>query len=188
MFSHALLLILVKHCALTQNVPLKYCFWEPKITPKYVLRTLEMPFPRPKFQKFSGGDAPGPPHSGCCMCSSHAWTKHNLGIYASALLKWLPPPLHIASGAPVLRALGTRLVYSHQSRSPSLRWEGTRGSGIIRCRKPGILARIELPIHFNGQSDFSLKRIIPEPHVPSRGSQARGTRLYSHMKLIGPCQ
>ena len=55
--------------------------------------------------------------------------------------------------------------------------EGARGSGIIRCRKPGILAKIELCIHFNGQSDSSLKRIIPEPHVPSRGSQARGTRL-----------
>jgi hypothetical protein len=56
-------------------------------------------------------------------------------------------------------------------------WEGTRGSGIIRCRKPGILAKVELRIHFNGQSDSSLKRIIPEPRVPSRGSQARGTRL-----------
>jgi hypothetical protein len=55
--------------------------------------------------------------------------------------------------------------------------EETRGSGIIRCRKPGILAKIELRIHFNGQSDSSLKRIIPEPHVPSRGSQARGMRL-----------
>ena len=58
--------------------------------------------------------------------------------------------------------------------------EGTWGSGIIRCRKPGILAKIELRIHFNGQSDSSLKRIIPEPRVPSRGSQARGTRLYQH--------
>jgi hypothetical protein len=57
--------------------------------------------------------------------------------------------------------------------------EGTRGSGIIRCRKPGILAKIELRIHFNGQSDSSLKRFIPEPRVPSRGSQARGTRLGS---------
>jgi hypothetical protein len=56
--------------------------------------------------------------------------------------------------------------------------EGTRGSGIICCRKPGILAKIELyAFHFNGQSDSSLKRFIPEPHVPSRGSQARGTRL-----------
>jgi hypothetical protein len=31
--------------------------------------------------------------------------------------------------------------------------------------------------HINGQSGSFLKRIIPEPHVPSRGSQARGTRL-----------
>jgi hypothetical protein len=63
----------------------------------------------------------------------------------------------------------------------------------LHCdRKPGILAKIELRIHFNGNLKFrpyrfrlfqrpipdsSLKRIIPEPHVPSRGSQARGTRL-----------
>ena len=59
--------------------------------------------------------------------------------------------------------------------------EGTRGSGIIRCRKPGIVAKIELRIHFNGQSDSSLKRIIPEPRVPSRGSQARGTRLLPYI-------
>ena len=56
-------------------------------------------------------------------------------------------------------------------------WEGNEGSGIIRCRKPGILAKIELRIHFNGQSDSSLKRIIPEPSFPSQVSQARGTRL-----------
>ena len=49
-------------------------------------------------------------------------------------------------------------------------WEGNKGSGIIRCRKPGILAKIELRIHFNGQSDSSLKRIIPEPSFPSQGS------------------
>jgi hypothetical protein len=55
--------------------------------------------------------------------------------------------------------------------------EGTWGSGIIRCRKPGILLRPNCAFHINGQSDSSLKRIIPEPHVPSRGSQARGTRL-----------
>ena len=61
-------------------------------------------------------------------------------------------------------------------------WEGNEGSGIIRCRKPGILAKIELRIHFNGQSDSSLKRIIPEPSFPSQGSQARGTRLYQGLK------
>jgi hypothetical protein len=57
--------------------------------------------------------------------------------------------------------------------------EGTRGSGIIRFReesdwplkwmRSSILARI---LGFR-------QRIIPEPRVPSRGSQARGTRLYS---------
>jgi hypothetical protein len=56
--------------------------------------------------------------------------------------------------------------------------EGTRGSGIIRFReesdwllkwmRSSILARIP---------GFR-QRIIPEPRVSSRGSQARGTRLY----------
>jgi hypothetical protein len=63
-------------------------------------------------------------------------------------------------------------------------WEGNEGSGIIRCRKPGILAKIELRIHFNGQSDSSLKRIIPEPSFPSQGSQARGTRLGQRLDTI----
>jgi hypothetical protein len=31
--------------------------------------------------------------------------------------------------------------------------------------------------HINSQSDSSLKRFILEPHIPSRGSQAWGTRL-----------
>ena len=61
-------------------------------------------------------------------------------------------------------------------------WEGNEGSGIIRCRKPGIVAKIELRIHFNSQSESSLKRIIPEPSFPSRGSQARGTRLPNDKK------
>jgi hypothetical protein len=39
-------------------------------------------------------------------------------------------------------------------------WEGNEGSGIIRCRKSGILAKIELRIHFNGQSDSSLKQQV----------------------------
>ena len=81
-----------------------------------------------------------------------------------------------------MKALGTRLQI-HFFKSGNLvpracdPWEGNEGSGIIRCRKPGILAKIELRIHFNGQSDSSLKRIIPEPSFPSQGSQARGTRL-----------
>ena len=36
--------------------------------------------------------------------------------------------------------------------------------------------------HFGGQSDSSLKLVIPEPRVPSRGSQARGTRLFSTLQ------
>jgi hypothetical protein len=80
------------------------------------------------------------------------------------------------------KKIQTRLT-EHQSRSPSCDpWEGNEGSGIIHVRKPGILAKIELRIHFNGQSDSSLKRIILEPSFPSQGSQARGTRLTEHQK------
>ena len=44
--------------------------------------------------------------------------------------------------------------------------------------------RLNYAFHFNGQSDSSLKRIIPEPRVPSRGSQARGTRLADHVTNV----
>ena len=39
--------------------------------------------------------------------------------------------------------------------------EGTRGSGIIRCRKPGILAKIELHIPFQRPIRF-----LPETDYP----------------------
>jgi hypothetical protein len=56
-------------------------------------------------------------------------------------------------------------------------WEGTRGSGIIRYREES-----DWPLIWNAQFGLSRipgfrQRIIPEPHVPSRGSRARGTRL-----------
>ena len=83
------------------------------------------------------------------------------------------------------KSLGTRLLQRRLDSNLVPRacdpWEGNEGSGIIRCRKPGILAKIELRIHFNGQSDSSLKRIIPEPSFPSQGSQARGTRLVGQL-------
>jgi hypothetical protein len=45
-------------------------------------------------------------------------------------------------------------------------------------------ARNHGTFHINGQSDSSLKRkSFPEPHVPSRGSQARGTRLTDKHEL-----
>jgi hypothetical protein len=40
-------------------------------------------------------------------------------------------------------------------------WEGTDGSGIIRCRKPGILAKIELRIPFQRPIRF-----LPETDYP----------------------
>jgi hypothetical protein len=46
--------------------------------------------------------------------------------------------------------------------------------------------RLNYAFHINGQSDSSLKRIIPEPRVPSRGSQARGTRLVIALQKMQP--
>jgi hypothetical protein len=40
-------------------------------------------------------------------------------------------------------------------------WEGTRGSGIIRCQKPGIVAKIELRIQFQQPIRF-----LPETDYP----------------------
>jgi hypothetical protein len=68
-----------------------------------------------------------------------------------------------------------------QSRSPSLRSSGRNArlwdNPLPKARNPAWL-RLNCAFHINGQSDSSLKRIIPELHVPSRGSQARGTRLW----------
>jgi hypothetical protein len=72
---------------------------------------------------------------------------------------------------------GANIYYNLVSRACDPR-EGTRGSGIIRFRKPGTWLRLNYAFHINGQSDSFLKQIIPEPHVPSRGSQARKTRLH----------
>ena len=58
--------------------------------------------------------------------------------------------------------------------------EGTRGSGIIRFREES-----GWPLKGNAYSSILARipgfrqQIIPEPHVPSRGSQAQGTRLLS---------
>jgi hypothetical protein len=49
--------------------------------------------------------------------------------------------------------------------------EGTRGSGIIRCRKPGILAKIELRIPFQRPISF-----LPETDYP-RASRSFPPRI-----------
>ena len=85
--------------------------------------------------------------------------------------------LHVYQAALMRRMHVCRLYYyapslrcCRQSRSPSLRSSGRN----VRLWDNPLP---EVAFHINGQSDSSLKRIIPEPHVPSRGSQARGTRL-----------
>jgi hypothetical protein len=80
--------------------------------------------------------------------------------------------------------------------------EGTWGSGIIRCRKPGFLAKIELripfqrPIRFLPETDYprasrSFPRISgsgneigiwPEPLVAPRVRRALGTRMEAKLK------
>jgi hypothetical protein len=57
--------------------------------------------------------------------------------------------------------------------------EGTRGSGIIRCRKPGILARIELRIPFQWPIRF-----LPETDYP-RASRSF-PRIAGSGNEIGP--
>ena len=66
------------------------------------------------------------------------------------------------------KSLGTRLLTREISNLvPNLApracdpREGTRGSGIIRCRKPGILAKIELRIPFQRPIRF-----LPETDYP----------------------
>ena len=56
-------------------------------------------------------------------------------------------------------------------------WEGNEGSGIIRFREDS-----DWPLKWMRSSILATipgfrQRIIPEPSFPSRGSQARGTRL-----------
>jgi hypothetical protein len=54
--------------------------------------------------------------------------------------------------------------------------EGTRGSGIIRCRKPGILAKIELripyqrPIRFLPETDYPRAK-RPFPRIAGSGNE-----------------
>jgi hypothetical protein len=54
--------------------------------------------------------------------------------------------------------------------------EGTRGSGIIRCRKPGILAKIELriplqrPIRFLPETDYP-RASRSFPRIASSGNE-----------------
>jgi hypothetical protein len=54
--------------------------------------------------------------------------------------------------------------------------EGTRGSEIIRCRKPGILAKIELRIPFQRPIRFLPETDYPRasrsfPRIPGSGNE-----------------
>jgi hypothetical protein len=101
-----------------------------------------------------------------------------LDVLSAALLSFrMPGNLNPRKGGTARSLTFEWLKYSNLVPRACDPWEGNEGSGIIRCRKPGILAKIEQRIHFNGQSDSSLKQIIPEPSFPSQRSQARGTRL-----------
>ena len=79
---------------------------------------------------------------------------------------YLPPrEKDLERGCEALRTssyLGKRFHFGHNlvPRACDPR-EGTRGSGIIRCRKPGILAKIELRIPFQRPIRF-----LPETDYP----------------------
>ena len=96
----------------------------------------------------------------------------------SCTLKMDHPPHHFSNGPPLISCptvgarsyrVNVRTVTSKFLRLPALNLvpracdpqEGTRGSGIIRCRKPGILAKIELRIPFQRPIRF-----LPETDYP----------------------
>jgi hypothetical protein len=59
-------------------------------------------------------------------------------------------------------------------------WEGIEGSGIIRCRKPGILAKIELRIPFQRPIRFLLETDYPRasrsfPRIAGSGNEIAHT-------------
>ena len=66
--------------------------------------------------------------------------------------------------------------------------EGTRGSGIIRCRKPGILAKIELriplqrPIRFLPETDYP-RASRSFPRIAGSGNEiGRGNEKFNWLK------
>ena len=63
--------------------------------------------------------------------------------------------------------------------------EGTRGSGIIRCRKPGILAKIELripfqrPIRFLPETDYP-RALRSFPRIAGSGNEIGRVQVSIH--------
>ena len=67
--------------------------------------------------------------------------------------------------------------------------EGTRGSGIIRCRKPGILAKIELRIPFQRPIRFLPETDYPRasrsfPRIAGSGNEIASAALNGHRSII----
>ena len=71
------------------------------------------------------------------------------------------------------------MIYSNLVPRASDPRDGTRGSGIIRCRKPGIMAKIELRIPFQRPIRF-----LPETDYP-RASRSFPIRIAVSGNEIG---
>jgi hypothetical protein len=129
--------------------------------------------------------------NGQCVERIHSFKL--LGAYLSDDLTWNTQVDHILKKANsrlfVLRLLKKAglghtdviTIYNLVPRACDPR-EGTRGSGIIRCRKPGILSKIELHIPFQRPIRFLPETDYPRASRSFRGSQAWGTRL-NHLLL-----
>jgi hypothetical protein len=74
---------------------------------------------------------------------------------------WLIGPGQKSGRLSNYTAKPSRRYFRPPAMQASDRREGTRGSGIIRCRKPGILAKIELRIPFQRPIRF-----LPETDYP----------------------
>jgi hypothetical protein len=82
----------------------------------------------------------------------------------------------------MLESKSVRDIFGHHNLVPRAcdPWEGTEGSGIIRCRKPGILAKIELHIPFQRPIRFLPETDYPRasrsfPRIAGSGNEIVGT-------------
>jgi hypothetical protein len=83
------------------------------------------------------------------------------------------------------KSLGTRLWHHMmQSRSPSLRSSGRNARLWDTPFQGGIWLAVEMRSSILATIPGFRQRIFPEPRVPSRGSQAQGTRLVRESNLL----
>jgi hypothetical protein len=123
-----------------------------------------------------------------------------------------PPPSPVINDRSLMAAWVCAMCYTFQANAPAYKrtrpwvrgckrtsvlpnlvpWacdprEGTWGSGIIRWGRNLIGRWYGMRSSILARIPGFRQRIIPEPHVPSRGSQARGTRLRFAIRPVYTC-